>query len=125
MTRKEAAHLANLQRELREVRAPRFTGMPEPERMKIPEEGYVNGWGVTRDERGHVRPLWSEKYAHGWDHRSNDSDRPDAAQGGIRPFATRLDALVAPRIAKEREFARRLAEIDAEIEKARAAEVGA
>ena len=125
MTRKEAAHLADMQRELRETRALRFTDMPEPERMEIPEEGYVNGWEFNPQFDGRVYPIWSEKDMHGWEHRSDDSGRRGAAPSGIRPFATRRDALTALRIAKERDFARRLAEIDAEIEKARAAEAGA
>ena len=65
---------------------------------------------------------WTENYWHGQDHRTDDGtweNRPRSVSQGSRPiYLCKRDALIAMRIAKEKECAKSLAAIDRMIDAA-------
>ena len=119
MTKAEQQHIENLQRELCEAKALRWSGLAMPERMQIPKTGYVNGWIERACERDAVE-AWTENKYHGYGVRTTKKSKDVAMHGGERLFVTKLEALTALRLVKEQEFAEMLAVIDQDIENARA-----
>ena len=116
MTKVEKAEMELLRTKL----ALRWSGTTPPETMPLPDRGYINGWWFNSyDSR--ISPAWTESNGHGiGQHRSDDGsnwrDRPMGSQNGLRIYATKREALVALRLAKEAEFAAALRRIDAMIE---------
>ncbi len=115
MTKKEAAEMEALRRDLRIARAMRFT---EPVRPDVPcpqgVSGRVLGWHSHAYQGVTACKGWAESGRHGdgW-----DEPRGSASQGGRWLYSTRLLALRAGRHELEMQFARTLAEVDADIEK--------
>lgn len=107
------------------ARALGWSRLPAPERsVKAPRgvpgdsERYRNGWDFNfYQSKGDARPAWTESCQHGSGHRKDNGwdHRGSASQNGRALYATRLDALIALRLAAERHFAERLAKIDAMI----------
>src|SRR4249920_1019134 len=122
MTRREQAEMDALRRELAEAKALRWLGVPEPERsVRPPEHGYANGWEFLAYQDGRVEPMWTDSVLHGRGHRNGNGPHGFPASQGSRAFyVTKLDALIALRLAKEREVAAMLARIDRQIEEERA-----
>lgn len=116
MNKAERAEMEALRTKL----ALRWSGLPEPERLPLPEFGnYVNGWFFyTHGMR--VFPAWTEENAHGEWHRTDDpldwSRRGYASQNSRAVYATKRDAYIALRLAVEQECAKRLRDIDRAIE---------
>lgn len=119
MTKAEQQQIENLQRELREAKALRWSGFAMPERMQVPKAGYVDGW-IERTREREVAKAWTENKYHGYGVRGARKPKNTALHGGLRLFATKLEGLTALRIAKEQEFAEMLVVIDQNIENARA-----
>lgn len=116
MTRKEAAEMESLRKQLAEAKALRYSGLPEPERLPIPTAGRVNGWDFNSYGDGKVDRCWTEMNAHGFGHLPTGARTVTGSQRGGRLYATRLDALIGLRLAKERDCAALLARIDRMIE---------
>lgn len=120
MTKAERAEMETLRTQLAETKALRFLGVLEPERMPLPEKGYVNGWLYYAHQEGRIGLAWSEHGTHGHGaHRSDDGqwkNRPMGSQNGAKLYRTKRDALIGLRLAKERECAKLLAKIDRAIE---------
>ena len=124
MTKSDLLVMKALCQELAEARALRFLGIPEPTRMPLPEKGYVNGWEFNAYDWG-VGKAWTALRSHGRHiHRTDDGDsyRRDisSSQGGRPIYASKLDAMIALRLAKERECAKQLGDLDQRIEAVRA-----
>ena len=125
MTKREQAELENLRQELAEAKALRWLGVPEPTRMPLPEKGYVNGWDFNIFNTG-VAKAWTEINWHsGHCHRTDNGQkyRKDIYRSmyGLPIYASKLDALIALRLAAERECAKKLAALDQRIDVERAA----
>lgn len=117
MTKAERAEIEALRTKL----ALRWSGAVAPERMPLPARGYINGWDFNSYGVGSVYPAWTESNGHGrGQHRTDDGtnwrDRPSGSQQGLPIYATKRDALIGLRLAKELEFAAALHRIDAMIE---------
>jgi len=111
--------MERLRRELREARALGWSGLVGPTRLRPPENGYINGWLCNVYQSGRVWQAWSEKTRHGDGHRTDQNTSKsglNASHDGCALYASKLDALIALRLQKERELARILADIDAQIE---------
>jgi len=125
MNKREQAEVENLLQQLAEAKALRFLGVPEPARMPLPETGYMNGWEINEYSTA-VGTAWTSANAHSRLGYRTDDDSPErrrnvrAYQGGLPLYATKLDALIALRLAKEREFAVELGKLDRRIEDERA-----
>ena len=119
MTKAEKARLDQAKAEVLIARALRWNGLKEPERLPIPERGYTNGWSINTYGAGTVDAAWTERVANGRGHRFDDNNANgiSASKDGRRLFATKRDALIALRVAKEREYALLLATIDTLIER--------
>ena len=119
MTKKEAADMETLKRQLAEAVALRFSSEPAPVRMPLPTKGYVNGWNVNSYGNGKIFEAWTERYSHGSGHRADDGTKylPDlgASQNATPLFKTKLEALIALRMHQEQECARLLAATDFQI----------
>jgi hypothetical protein len=114
MTKAERAEIDALKVKL----ALRWSGAAPPERMPLPEKGYVNGWDFNL-YRGHAIPCWSERTSHGVDeHRSDDGTQyyMRGNRDGRRLYATKREALIALRLERESECAALLHKIDQLIE---------
>ena len=117
MNKREQAEVENLRQQLAEAKALRFLGVPEPARMPLPETGYINGWEFNAYSTA-VGTAWTSANAHSrFSHRTDDNSFESrrevaASQNGRRLYATQLDALIALRLAKEREFAAELGKLD-------------
>ena len=127
MTKREQAELEALRQELAEAKALRWLGVPEPARMPLPEKGYVNGWTFNSYNSG-VDTAWTGPHSHSRSrHRTDDCQghlgNMSASRGGLPLYATELDALIALRLATERECAKKLAALDQRIDAERAASV--
>lgn len=72
---------------------------------------------------GTVSPAWSTAITHGWFVLGSDK-MLGASQGGRRLYSTKLRALRGLRAEMELVFARRLADVDAQIAEAVAEEAG-
>ena len=125
MTKREQAELEALLQRFAEAKALRWLGVPEPARMPLPEKGYVNGWTFNTYDSG-VNTAWTGSNSHSRSgHRTDDGQgyrrNISASQGGLPLYATELDALIALRLATERECARKLAALDRRIDAERAA----
>lgn len=115
MTKKETAEMDSLREQLRLAKAMRFTeevkpDLPEPEYNNGPEfkKGYLfNAYG-----EGRVAPACSSTVHHCF-----GSQDKTTTQGSRALYSTRLLALRGLRHTVELECAKRLANIDAQIEK--------
>lgn len=119
MNKKEQAELASLREELRIARAFRFTEKVEKD-VPRPDCGSTSGWDINEhvgdnswDSHSGVYEAWSECVSHG----AGVARSMSGSQGGISLYSTKLLALRALRFALERRFAKRLADVDAMIEK--------
>ncbi len=122
MTKREQAHVAALEEQLRLAKALRWSNAPAPDRIPLPESGYVNGWDFNDYQNGKVTKGWTEKYAHGYSDVWRDGTEKEyipGSQNGRRLYATQLDALIALRMAKELDCAKILANIDRQIDEMR------
>ena len=125
MTKSEQSELKALRQELAEAKALRFLGIPEPTRMPLPENGYESGWDFNVYSMD-VTKAWTDRHFHSRSgHRSDNATvsvgRHFArSQSGLPLYATKLDALIAMRLAKERDCAKQLADADQRIEAERA-----
>lgn len=111
MTKAERAELELLRTKL----ALRWSGAIAPERMPLPDHGAVIlGWDFNqhRTDGSAVYAAWTTSYSHGDGH---DPKRL-GSQNGRQLYATKRDALIALRLAKEWEGAVALRKIDAMIE---------
>ena len=126
MTKREQAELEALRQGLAEAKALRWLGIPEPTRMPLPEKGYVNGWDFNAYVWS-VTKAWTGSLSHSRLGHVEDDTRArygrdmSAGQGGLPLYATELDALIALRLATERECAKKLAALDRRIDAERAA----
>lgn len=116
MTKAERAEMDRLREELALARALRYSGMQAPERMPLPDTGFQNGWSFNVHS-GEVSGMWTERMAHGWGHRAEGGTGGSVSQNGRRIYSTRRDALIALRLAMEEQSAKKLAAIDALIER--------
>jgi hypothetical protein len=120
MNKAERARLEAAETHLAQALALRWSGFETPARLPLPSSyrDFVNGWGVNPHGSGAVFEAWTSSVTHGFGHIANH-DQADSASQNARPvFASKRDALIALRVAKERDFAARLAEIDAQIAEA-------
>jgi hypothetical protein len=104
MTKAEKSEMDALRTKL----ALRWSGVAEPERLPVPERGYVNGWLFNAHDTGRVLKAWTEAHRHGRDeHRSDDSTAygRSASQNSSRLYASKRDALIALRLEQERRCA--------------------
>lgn len=113
MTKAEQAEMEALRTKL----ALRWSG-ERPKLLPLPAIGsgdIVRGWDFNPHRSGgygSVYPAWTGSSLHG-----NGHDRTDIASQGPRPlYATKREALIALRLAKEEEFAGALRAIDVLIE---------
>lgn len=115
MTKAERAEMEALRTKL----ALRWSGMTPPERMPLPEKGYVNGWDYHWG-RNTVFPCWTERDRHGFNeaHRadSGPSFHLSAKRDGRPLYATKREALIALRLAQEEQCAKLLRLVDTMIE---------
>lgn len=124
MNKKEQAEMDALREELRIARAFRFT---EPvERDVLPPKSCYGSEGLTtgyefNEHIGADPHSYSSAISHQWSGSVSHGNVPyrehSGSQGARRLFSTKLLALRALRFALERRFAKRLAEVDAAIEK--------
>jgi hypothetical protein len=114
MNKKEQAAFAELQEELRLVKAWKLTENVLPD-IPVPESGHTQGWTYNKYTKC-VDLAWSKCVTHGYgawkDHPRN------GIQCGIALFSTRERALRAMRYEIEQRFMRELAAIDMQIEQA-------
>ena len=116
MKKSEQELMDALRAQLREACALGFSSYRVPERMPIPDVGYVNGWDFNPYACWAV-PCATGCSSHHYDTHIVDGQKsPPCRQNGLRLFATRRDALIALRLVKEKEFAQTLADIDDAIE---------
>ena len=116
MTKSEQELMGPMRAQLREACALGFSRYRVPERMPIPDQGHVNGWDFSVYS-GRPVPCATGRSSHHYDTHIVDGQKsPPGRQSGLRLFTTRRDALIALRLAKEKEFAKTLADIDDDIE---------
>ena len=115
MTKKERAEMDDLRRQLAETKALLPWTADMPAKVPVPREGRYNGWDMNAYS-GQVFEAWSEFVSHGTEHPPPGPRRVSGSKNGKQLFASRLDALIALRIAKTADCAKLLAEIDAKIE---------
>jgi hypothetical protein len=124
MTKKEQAAMADLQRELAEARALRFTPLVERD-LPAPDRGtsgMISGWDYNAYYMN-AEQAWSESVAHG--RGSAPKSSMSASQGALSLYSTKLLALKAMRNEMEHKAARELAKVDALIEQEAAAQAAA
>lgn len=119
MTKKERAEFDAAITALRIKGALRWTDevKPDLDPPKAWGEKHTQGWSVNSYD-GSVRECWSESSTHGDGVKPTDSKYRSASQGARFLYSTKLRALKAARHELEKQFARKLAEIDAKIEEA-------
>lgn len=115
MTKKERAEMDDLRSQLNEARALLPWSADMPSSVPPPREGRFNGWDLNTYQDGRVFEAWSELSSNGNGHPPPGPRKYYGSQNGKWLFASRLDALVALRIAKTRDCAKLLARIDSEI----------
>jgi hypothetical protein len=114
MNKKEQAAFAELQEELRLVKAWRLTENVLPD-IPVPNSGYTQGWTFNSYSKI-VEYAWSESVVHG---RGEWKKHPrNGSQGGVALYSTKEIALRAMRYWIEQRFMRELAAIDTQIEQA-------
>lgn len=122
MTRKEHAEMDALRQALKLAQALRWPSEPEPERKPLPQTAsdtpFHEGWDFNVYNND-VYPAWTEAHVHGTGPYPQSTSNRSASQNGHPLYASRLEAFLALRHAKTREFAKTLAELDTEIEKER------
>lgn len=111
MAKKEQAAMEDLRTELRIAKAMRFTENVLPDIMP-PDHGLAKGF-LFNDyfQRPEVVPACTNSVHHGY-----GQDDHTSTQGSRRLYSTRLRALRGLRHALEREVAKKLADIDLQIE---------
>lgn len=111
MTKKEREALVDLQRQLEEARAFRFTDDVAPDVMP-PKEGYAIGFFAHHlSSFSPVSKGWTSSVYHG----SSEVPGKHASQGSRYLYSTELLAYRAVRRAMEKEFSEKLARIDRKI----------
>ena len=120
MNKKEQAAMADLQRELAEARAFRFTplvgrDLPAP---STSGGGVISGWDYNAYYMN-AEQAWSKSVAYGLG--AAPKSNMSASQGARSLYSTKLLALKAMRNEMERKAARELAKVDALIEREAAA----
>ena len=124
MNKKELAAMADLQRELAEARALRFTQKVAPD-LPAPapsSNAKTSGWDFN-SYSFEVTQAWSESIAHG--NGPARDRRMIASKGAVPLYSTKLLALKAMRNKMEHKAARELAKVDALIEREAAAQAAA
>lgn len=122
MTKAEQAHVAKLEKDLREARALRFTEpvMPDLPEPKGFQATYTSGFSAHYyNGNFKVSPAWSGSVTHGIGYASKeeqDKAGSSGRQNAAALYSTRLMALRAVRNTVEHEASRILARVDAEIE---------
>lgn len=116
MTKAERAVMDTLRDELALAKALRYSGLVEPERMAIPDDGYVKGWDFNAHS-DEVDERWSERSSSGYGTYQTNPHLRSERRDGRRLYATRRDALIGLRLAMEKRCAKQLAAIDALIER--------
>ncbi|WP_186268089.1 hypothetical protein [Burkholderia gladioli] len=119
MNKKELARMAEVEQQLREARALRFTDTAAPDLPKPTGSGEeTSGWSFNSYSKS-ISQAWSNSVAHGTGYSSSAAQRASrqsASQRGIPLYSTRLLALRAMRNDIERRVARELSDIDAMID---------
>ena len=118
MNKAEREELERLKQEVALAKALRFSALPAPVLIPPPDSGTTTGWIMNSYYFGSVEQAWSESDAHGFGLKSGVQT---GSRDGISLYRSKLDAYVGLRLAKEMEFAKHLADIDAIIETVRAA----
>ena len=118
MNKAEREELERLKQEVALAKALRFSALPAPVLIPPPDSGTTTGWIMNSYGLGSIEQAWSERCCHGRGQKRGDMT---ASQKGVSLYRSKLDAYVGLRLAKEMEFAKALADIDARIEAARAA----
>ncbi|MFY4709910.1 hypothetical protein [Burkholderia glumae] len=115
MNKKESAQMAELERQLNEARALRFTDPVSPDLPKpTGSEEETSGW-IFNSYSKNISQAWSNSVSHGTGYPSSAAQRASrqsASQRGIQLYSTRLLALRAMRNEIERRVARELSDID-------------
>jgi hypothetical protein len=116
MTKAERLELETARNELAAAKALGWSGHKAPELLPVPSyPGHTKGW-VYNTHRISVERAWSESIAHGYGlYPGADPRHCYGRQDGIRLYATERDALIALRLAAEKLYAEKLADIDAKI----------
>lgn len=136
MTKAEKAEMEKIRHDLALALALRFCGLPEPELMPKPVYGggMVEGWDMNPHGSGRVEICTTSAHSH-WLGRGLDGVVQDeeisthgrvwayGSSGAISLYRSPADALLALRLAKEREFAQTLARIDRQIAEAKLMEI--
>lgn len=113
MNKKEREALEFAEKELAIARALRWSRYePLVPDVPVPKNGFTQGWQVLYE--GRINYAWSEMSSHGSGEHPKEYPRT-ASQGGRALFSTKLLAMQAARYLMEREFAAKLAAIDAQI----------
>jgi hypothetical protein len=90
----------------------RFSGFEEGPDLPVPEEGTIRGWMYwAMGDSPRVMEIESTSVGH------RNVGSSCGSQGGRALYSTKLKALRALRVAVERDCARRLRDIDIQIEK--------
>ena len=120
MTKAERARLEAAETRLAQALALRWSGLEMPPRLPLPaaDQTVVNGWYFNQHGSGNVFEAWTSSATHGFGHITARKEAASASRNPRPVFASKRDALIALRVAKERDFAERLAEIDAQIAEA-------
>lgn len=127
MTKAEKAELEKAWQELALMKALRFSGMVEPEKMEKPTgSDLVEGWTMNDHGDGSVEICTTASHKHWRGHsiakvtssQGKDLYRMGGSQNGRTLYRSKADALRALRLAKEREFSGALAFIDQRIAEA-------
>lgn len=131
MTKAEKAEMEKIRHDLVLALALRFCGLPEPELMPKPVYGggVIEGWLMSPHGSGAVEICTTSDREH-WRLRSLNEvvraqgvrDNIYSSHGAVSLYRSPADALLALRLAKEREFAQTLARIDRQIAEAKLTE---
>lgn len=124
MTKAEKARMEALERDLTHAVALRWSGFSMPAMIPPPEynqpdtSGWtmISGLAIGGDPDRCIERGWSSSNIHGRGAARSDNPHMVASQRGVPLYATKRDALVAARLVAEREFAKRLAALDALID---------
>ena len=135
MNKTEQAAFEQFQREVWDGRALGWSQLPAPERVRRPAMTLaeretraivVMGWDFN-EHRGAVYRAWSTSTSHGYYNKDNETlpvaMKRGGSQGPCHMYATKLDALVALRLALERWAAKTLGGVDRKIADARLEEL--
>jgi hypothetical protein len=119
MTKKERAEFDAAIKALRIKSALRWTDEVAPD-LPPPKafgEKHSQGW-IANAYDGSVKEAWSDSGCHGYGIKPDDAKYRSASQGPRSLHSTKILALKAGRSEMEKQFARKLADIDAKIEEA-------